>query len=114
MDEFAERRDHIRRTFEDNLKVAGLELELEHKHVKHKKKGQILGRRCNLSFALKRNIDNRGVLQDSFDRKTYFLKIHAPKDLLDSNGSLLKIKRPVKEFIVTFYSKDPSLTVIEE
>lgn len=37
------------------------------------------------------------MFQDSKDQKTYFLKIHAPWDVLATYADILKIKVPFKE-----------------
>uniref|UniRef100_A0A672JMW2 Anoctamin n=1 Tax=Salarias fasciatus TaxID=181472 RepID=A0A672JMW2_SALFA len=57
--------------FEANLEKAGLELETEDKSVRKS--------------------------SDSKDQKTYFLKIHAPWDVLATYADVLKVKVPFKE-----------------
>ena len=41
---------------------------------------------------------------ESFDRRTYFLKVHAPDEILERNAEIIGMKPPVKEYIVTYYS----------
>ena len=40
----------------------------------------------------------------SFDRKTHFIKIHAPHSLLERFSEIHDMKHPVKEYILTYYS----------
>ena len=47
---------------------------------------------CTFFFPLRHQL-----FQDSKDQKTYFLKIHAPWDVLATYADVLKIKVPFKE-----------------
>ena len=42
--------------------------------------------------------------QTSFDRKTCFLKIHAPTDVINRGGENLGIQKPTKDYILTYYA----------
>lgn len=111
-----------RREFEANLEKAGLELETEDKSVRdHKCRTRAPPRgQCRVTQDISENsfkgeahcklgwISHRVVevwnkiysfiflYQDSKDQKTYFLKIHAPWDVLATFADVLKIKVPFK------------------
>jgi len=57
-----------------------------------------------------RNLVNAGLeleyecAEESFDRRTHFLKIHAPKETLERGAEVIGMRAPVREFIVTSYS----------
>ena len=42
-------------------------------------------------------------LQNAFDKKTSFTKIHIPRGVLERNAEILGLQPPVKEFMVTAY-----------
>ena len=44
------------------------------------------------------------LFQTSFDRKTCFLKIHAPEEVINRGGENLGIMKPTKDYILTYYS----------
>ena len=49
------------------------------------------------------------VFQNSFDKKTAYVKIHAPQNVLEKNMEIFGIQPPVKQFIVTFYSSGDNI-----
>lgn len=96
-----------RKEFEANLVKAGLQLETEdksvrksstehsrhlvdsflrHRHREHGKSQRVI--LLKLTFV---------VFQESKDQKTYFLKIHAPWDVLATYAEVLNIRFPFKE-----------------
>ena len=52
----------------------------------------------------KNRFENVPLFQSSFDKRTCFVKIHAPQRVLDRNADILDLQPPVKEFLVTAYS----------
>ena len=42
--------------------------------------------------------------EESFDKRTSFLKVHAPTEILEMNAKVMGIKPPVKEFVLTSFS----------
>ena len=44
------------------------------------------------------------TVQTSFDRKTCFLKIHAPTEVINRGGENLGIQKPTKDYILTYYA----------
>jgi hypothetical protein len=44
------------------------------------------------------------LFQECFDRKTCFLKVHAPADVIRHGAERMGLKKPIKNYIVTSYS----------
>ncbi|XP_072527053.1 anoctamin-5b isoform X2 [Salminus brasiliensis] len=114
-DKDGDKKAERRRLFESNLEKAGLELETEHKSVRSfstemPPMGQQAHCLCPLCFTsdlnsfaihLTPNPENTNLYlvwsePESDDRKTYYLKIHAPWEVLATFADVLKIKVPFK------------------
>ena len=47
---------------------------------------------------------NVRIFQTAFDNKTNFVKIHAPKEVIERNAEIADMKPPVREFYITSYT----------